>query len=214
MTPAPAPLSQQLSDSEQENLRDAIQRLLSNGAILREDQRDLYEWCRVHRPYIDDLASIVGLRLQWEEASRLIIALPVTARLRRRMKQDETLIVMALWYDFDRAVQEEGLALDEVEFSVRVFMESLESKFRQLKLPSETRLREILQFCERKSLIRLRATPGPFAEAVIRVLPGIRFVIPFPDLQEWHRQHERIVQAGATPIPTTEEESTDGEPQD
>ncbi|MHA3771929.1 DUF4194 domain-containing protein [Verrucomicrobiota bacterium sgz303538] len=209
----PVSLPQQLTETEQENLREAIQRLLAHGAILREDHRDLYDWCKVHRVRVDDLAALIGLRLQWEEASRLIVALPMTARLRRRLRQDETLIVMALWYDFDRAVQEDGLALDEVEFPVRTFMEALESKFRQLRLPSETRLREILQFCERKSLIRLRAAAGPFADAVIRVLPGIRFVIPFPDLNEWQRQHERIVQAGATTTPT-EEESTDAEPQD
>ena len=209
----PASLTQQLTDSEQENLREAIQRLLAYGAILREEQRDLYEWCRVQRARMDELAALVGIRLQWEEASRLIVALPLNSRLRRRLRQDETLIVMALWYDFDRAVQEDGLALDEVEFPVRVFMESLESKFRQLRLPSETRLREILQFCERKSLIRLRAMPGPFADAMIRVLPGIRFVVPFPDLAEWQRQHERIVQGGAATT-TTEEDPTDGDPQD
>lgn len=209
----PASLSQQLSESEQDNLREAIQRLLAHGAILREEHRDLYEWCRIHRARVDELASLVGLRMQWEEATRLIVALPLTSRLRRRLRQDETLIVMALWYDFDRAIQEEGLALDEVEFSVRTFMEALESKFRQLRLPSETRLREILQLCERKSLIRVRATSGSFAESFIRVLPGIRFVIPFPDLEEWQRQYERIIQAGAQSTPT-EEESTDGEPQD
>ena len=190
------------SDSEHELLREAIQRLLVHGAILREDYRDLYEWCRVQRSdgRLDQLAGLVGLKLHWEHDHRLILAVPQSSRLLRRFRQDESLVALALWYDFDRAVKDDGKTPDDVEFKVRDFNESLGTKFKDLILPKPTRMREILQLFERKSLVRLTDTAGAggFAETMIRVLPTIRFVIPFPDLEECQRQRDRYVQAAVS----------------
>jgi hypothetical protein len=199
------------SESEHELLREAIERLLVHGAILREDFRDLYEWCRVQRSNgkLDQLAGLVGLKLHWEHDHRLILAVPQSSRLLRRFRQDESLVALALWYDFDRAVKDDGKTPDDVEFKVRDFNESLGTKFKDLILPKPTRMREILQLFERKSLVRLTDTAGAggFAETMIRVLPTIRFVIPFPDLEEWQRQRDRYVQAA-------ESEELSDEPED
>ncbi len=199
-----------ITDADQELLREALQRLLVHGAILREEQRDLYEWCLVKRGALDALASLAGLKLRWEPQDRLIAALPQAARLLRRLRQDETLVAMALWYDFDRAVQEDGKAPDEVVFSVREFNEHLETKFEGIQLPTKSRLTEILRLLERKSLVRVTdsASSGGFAAATIRVLPTIRFIIPFPSLEEWQRQCERHQRNAAEP------EVTEDEPQD
>jgi hypothetical protein len=200
----------EIPDSDQELLRESIQRLLVHGAILREEQRDLYEWCCVRQAALDALANLAGLTLRWEPQDRLIAALPRAARLVRRLRQDETLIAMALWYDFDRAVQEDGKAPDEVLFTVREFNEHLETKLEGVQLPTRNRLTEILRLLERKSLIRVTdvASSGGLAAANIRVLPTIRFIIPFPSLEEWQRQwdrHQRNV---------TEPEEPEDEPQD
>lgn len=201
-----------VSESGQELLREAIQRFLVHGAILREDHRDLYEWCRVQRQNarLDELATLVGLRLHWEHDHRLILAMPQSSRLLRRLRQDESLVALALWYDFDRAVKDDGKTPDDVSFTVREFNESLATKFKDLILPKPTRMREILQLFERKSLVRLTDTVGAggFAEVVIRVLPTVRFVIPFPNLEEWQRQRDRYVQAAA------ESEEAMDEPED
>ena len=199
-----------LTDADQELLREALQRLLVHGAILREEQRDLYEWCCVRQAALDALANLAGLKLRWEPQDRLIAALPQAGRLLRRLRQDETLVAMALWYDFDRAVQEDGKAPDEVAFTVREFNEHLETKFEGIQLPSRNRLTEILRLLERKSLVRVTdiASSGGFAAATIRVLPTIRFIIPFPSLEEWQRQAERHQRNAAQP------EETDDEPQD
>ncbi len=200
------------SDSEQELLREAIQRLLVHGAILREDHRDLYDWCRVQRTNgrLDELAALVGLKLHWEHDHRLILAVPQSSRLLRRFRQDESLVALALWYDFDRAVKDDGKTPEDVAFTVRGFNESLGTKFKDLILPKPTRMREILQLFERKSLLRLTGTAGAggFAETIIRVLPTIRFVIPFPNLEEWQRQRDRYVQAAA------ESQEVSDEPED
>jgi hypothetical protein len=200
------------SESEHDLLREAIQRLLVHGAILREDYRDLYDWCRVQRSdgKLDELAGIVGLKLHWEHDHRLILAVPQSSQLLRRFRQDESLVALALWYDFDRAVKDDGKTPDDVAFKVRDFNESLGTKFKDLILPKSTRMREILQLFERKSLVRLGDVVGAggFAETMIRVLPTIRFVIPFPDLEEWQRQRDRYLQVAA------QSEDVSDEPED
>jgi hypothetical protein len=90
-----------VSESEQEFLREAIQRLLAHGAILREDHRELYDWCRVQRPTnrLDELAVLVGLKLHWEHDYRFILAVPQSSRLLRRFRQDESLLALAQGLD-------------------------------------------------------------------------------------------------------------------
>lgn len=198
-----------LTDSEQEKLREVIQQLLTSGALLRHDNRDLYEWCWPKRLLIDSYAGIVGLKLQWEHEYRLILALPQSPKLLRRLRQDETLLALALWYDFDRAVKDDGQTPDDVSFSVRQFNENLSTKFKDLKLPHPTRMREILQLFERKSLLRLQNTadPGGLSEAIIQILPTIRFVIPFPALEEWERTRDRYLECTGEP----EDDTNDSE---
>ena len=185
-----------ISDQEQDLLREAMQRLLSRGAIVREDHHDLYDWARVQRTRLDELGNLIGLRLQWEHDSRLILAIPQSPRLLRRLRQDETLIALALWYDFDRAIKDEGRTPDEVTLPVRAFNEQLAAKFKSLKLPQETRLGEILRLFERKSLVRLENTAGPLSDFLIRILPTIRFLIPFQDIADWNRTRDRHVATG------------------
>jgi hypothetical protein len=205
-----APIATLIPDSEQEHFREALQRLLTRGAILREDNRDLYDWARVQRSRLDELANLLGLKLAWEHDSRLILAVPQGSRLLRRLKQDETLFALALWYDFDRAVKDEGKTPDDVQFKVSEFNEQLQAKFRNLKLPSETRCAEILRLFERKSLVRLENTAGDFAQAVVRVLPTIRFLIPFQDIEDWNRARDRQMGAETSVEPVAEtEESLD-----
>jgi Domain of unknown function (DUF4194) len=196
-----------LTEAEQEHLRDALQRLLTSGAIFREEHRDLYDWCRIQRMRLDLLSNLIGLKLHWDQELRLIFALPQSSKLLRKLKQDETLLALALWYDFDRAVKDEGKTLDDVSFTVRTFNENLATKFKDMKLPQSTRMRDILALFERKSLIRLRETANAdgLADVVIHVLPTIRLVIPFPSLDEWQRQRDRHVQAAGEPEEVNDE---------
>jgi uncharacterized short protein YbdD (DUF466 family) len=196
----------ELSDDEQEQAREVLQRLLSRGAILREEGRDLYDWACIHRARLDAVASLIGLKLQWEQDSRLIVGIPQSSRLLRRMKQDETLVTLALWYDSDRAVKDEGKAPDEVMMTVREFNQQLEAKFKNLKLPPETRLGEILHLLDRKGIVRLENTVPSLANATIRILPTIRFIIPFQDIEDWNRTRERY--QATTPSNTN---SSDGD---
>lgn len=186
----PTPLAG-LGESERDSLREVLQRLLASGALLREDHRDLYDWARLRRDAVDDLAGLAGLKLVWEHEHRLVLALPQHPRLLRRLRQDETIVLLALWYDFDRMVKEGGLTPEDVAFTVGTFSEQFESKFRRLQLPAATRLLEILRLLERKSAVRLEETAGPVTGIRIRVLPTIRFLVPFGDLAEWLKARDR-----------------------
>ena len=138
---------------------------------------------------IDEWASLLGLKIVWHREDRLIIALPEVAPLLRRLRLDETLVVLALWYDYDVEVRDHGA--HEVTFLVRDFNERLAGKFNQVKLPSESRMREILRLLDRNNLVRLSGAED-LAAASVRVLPTIRFVIPFSSIEEWTRHAERF----------------------
>lgn len=180
-----------LGEQERDSLREVLQRLLASGALLREDHRDLYDWARLRRDAVDELAGLAGLKLVWEHDHRLVLALPQHPRLLRRLRQDETLVLLALWYDFDRMVKEGGMTPEDVAFTAGTFSEQFEAKFRRLQLPGATRLLEILRLLERKSVVRLEDTAGPITDLRIRVLPTIRFLVPFADLEEWLRTRDR-----------------------
>jgi hypothetical protein len=192
-----ASLTAGMNESDREQLQECLQRLLASGAILREDHRDLYDWARLHREAVDELCWLAGLKLVWEHDNRLLLGIPQHPRLLRRLRQDETLIVLALWYDFDRQVKDEGRTPEDVGFRVREFSEQFEAKFRHLQLPATTRLLEILHLLEKKSVVRLSETAGPFTDILIRVLPTIRYLVPFSALDEWTRTRDRHLAAGA-----------------
>ena len=187
-TPALFP---QLDEQDRERMREAAHRLLAHGSILREEpaERELYDWCQSRTQMIEEWASLLGLKIVWHRDERLIIALPEVAPLLRRLRLDETLVVLALWYDYDVEVRDHGA--HEVTFPVREFNERLASKFNQMKLPSESRMREILRLLDRNNLVRLTGAED-LAAASVRVLPTIRFVIPFSGIEEWTRHAERF----------------------
>lgn len=197
----PPELFPHLEANDRENLRDAAHRLLAHGSILREEPatRDLYDWCRNRTRLLEEWTSLLGLKLVWRHEERLLIALPETPALLRRLRLDETLVVLALWYDFHGEVSEQGLGTGEVIFTVHEFNDRLASKFNRLQQLSASRLREILRLLDRKNLIRF-TTAEPFPESTIRVLPTLRFAIPFQDLEDWRRQ--------ADAYETTEEPET------
>lgn len=175
-----------LESQDRELLREAAHRLLAHGSILREDsgERELYDWCQNRTQMLEEWASLLGIKLVWRRDERLLLALPEASSLLKKLKLDESLVVLALWYDYDVEVRERGA--EEVVFVVRDFNESLSGKFNKLKIPTATRMRQILRLLDQKNLIRLEGGEE-LATATIRVLPSIRYVIPFGSIEEWTR---------------------------
>jgi hypothetical protein len=185
-TGSPSALLPQFDEDDRTRLREVSHRLLAHGSILREEHRDLHDWCQNRTQIVEEWAGLLGLKIVWLREERMIAALPEAPGLLRKLRLDETVITLALWYDFHSEVSERGADTSEVVLSVRDFNERLASKFTNLKLPSESRMREILRLLDRKNLVRLMGAEN-LASASVRVLPTIRFVIPFQDIEEWSR---------------------------
>lgn len=193
-TGTPSAFLPQLDGDDRDRLREASHRLLAHGSILREEHRDLHDWCQNRTQIVEEWAGLLGLKIVWLREERMIVALPESPGLLRKLRLDETVITLALWYDFHSEVSERGAGTSEVVLSVRDFNERLASKFTKLKLPSESRMREILRLLDRKNLVRLTGAED-LATASVRVLPTIRFVIPFQDIEEWSRLAARFNEA-------------------
>jgi hypothetical protein len=179
-------LLSRLSDMDRERLATAIQELLVHGSILglEAGSAELYAWSRQNLDWLKETAALAGLDVRCEHESRFIQAVPKTSALLMRLKQDATLVLLALWYEYDTQVRDLGATdvLLSVEQLNRLLKEKLLPEIKSV--PTETRMREILRMAERKNLVRLKLETA-FESSMIRVLPSLKLVIPFRDLEEW-----------------------------
>jgi len=135
-------------------------------------------------------------------------AVPQVASLRLKLKQDATLIWLALWYAGDVRWRDEGQ--DQAFLSVAELLGLLQDQL----LPDAAgqiprgRLREILRQAERFNLIRYEPAE-PFEESGIEILPAIRRVIPFRDLAAWTETAAAFRQQDATTMEIVEEAGTE-----
>ena len=194
-TPIPAPvqgiLLGRLPDADREWLSQAIQHLLAHGSIagLEPGQAQLYAWGRQNFDWLRELAAVSGLEVRCEHEIRLLQAIPKNPNMMLRLKQDATLVFLALWYEYDTQVRDNGAT--EVRLTVEELNRLLKEKLLpDLKsIPAETRLREILRLAHRKNLIRLDLRPE-FGQSLIEVLTTLKQVVPFRDLEDWARLAE------------------------
>jgi len=194
-----------LIESDRDRLGEAIRRLLANGSILGQEagQAELYHWCSLNRERVEELASLLDLKLYWDHEIQLVQAIPQTGTFTLRLKLDATLVLLTLWYEFDTAVRDRGEA-PPIRLSTEQLNDSMKTKFEPIRrnLPSPTRLREILSLAQRKNLLRFTPAEQP-ADAIIEVLSTLKRVIPFQDIEDWTRQAQRHMGA---PISSEPEE--------
>ena len=170
---------------------------MAHGSILglEPSQTDLYHWCYQNRPWMDEFANLLDLKLHWEHQDRTVQAVPESSAFLLRLKLDATLVLLTLWYEFDTAIRDRG-ETPPVRLTAQQLNDSLAAKFEPLKKfqPSPTRLREILALAQRKNLLRF--TPDAALEhSVIEVFPTLKRVIPFQSIEEWNKHAERYLVA-------------------
>jgi hypothetical protein len=184
-TPPPAGLLN-LPDGERARLGEALQELLASGSIsgLETNRSALYHWCRQYFDWLKEAAALAGLDVLLLHEERLVQAIPQSSALRLRLRQDATLVWLALWYAGDVRWRDEGQ--DQAFLSVF----ELNGLINDQLLPDAAgiiprgRLREILRQASRFNLIRFEPAE-PFEESGIEVLPAIRRTVPFRNLTEW-----------------------------
>ena len=173
-----------LSENDRERLGEAVQKLLSTGTISGNSASSLYHWCRQHFEPLKEWSQVIGLDLAMYHEERLIQAIPHVSSLKLKLRKDETIVWLALWYAGDVRWRDEGN--DQAFLSVS----ELNALIQDQLLPDITgqiaqgRLREILRKAAKFNLIQLNFSE-PFEESGIEVLPAIRRAVPFRELSEW-----------------------------
>jgi len=196
-----------LNDQDRDRLSEALQELLSRGSIsgLESGRTGLYHWCRQNAEWLKEAAALVGLDILQDHEERLIQGLPRVSALQLGLRQDATLVWLALWYAGDVSWRDEGQ--DQVFLSV----EELNALLKDQLLPdaiglfTRGRMREILRQAARFNLIRF-SPMEPFEDSGIEVLPAIRRVIPFRDLAAWMEAASAFRQPDVTEDLETKEE--------
>lgn len=204
-----------LPEADRGHLGEALQELLTHGSILglEAGQSALYHWCRQNFEWLRETASLLGLDVALLHEERMVQALPRQAGLQLRLRQDATLVWLALWYVGDVRWRDEGQT--QALLSVGELNALLKDQLLPdvASLPTRTRLREILRQAARFNLIRF--TPAePFEESGIEVLPSIRRIVPFQDFADWTRTASAFQQADdgsrlASPAAAEEETETE-----
>lgn len=175
-----------LPEGERLRLGEALRELLACGSIsgIEPSRAALYHWCRQYFDWLKEAAALAGLDVALLHEERLVQAVPQVAALRLKLRQDATLIWLALWYAGDVRWRDEGQ--DQAFLSVAELVGLIQDQL----LPDAVgqiprgRLREILRQAERFNLIRFEMAE-PFEESGIEVLPAIRRIIPFRELADW-----------------------------
>lgn len=205
-------LLSRLQPHDRERLGDALRRLMAHGSILGLEpaQTDLYHWCYQNRPWVDEFAGLLDLKLHWEHQDRTVQAVPQSAAFLLRLKLDATLVLLTLWYEFDTAIRDRG-ETPPVRMTAQQLNDSLAAKFEPLKKfqPSPTRLREILSLAQRKNLLRFSAD-NALERSIIEIFPTLKRVIPFQSIEEWNKNAERYLasakEAGESAAPATDDD--------
>jgi Domain of unknown function (DUF4194) len=180
-----------LNPLDRTRLSEALQELLAHGSILglEPGQDKLYDWCRQNPDWLREMALLVGLAIHTEHESRLVQAIPQKPSLTLNLKQDATLVLLALWYEFDTQVRDHGAT--EVRLTVEQLNQLLKEKLLpDLKSqPSAGRMREILSQARRFNLVRVEFGE-PFEKSGIEVLPTLKKVIQFNGVEDWLKTAE------------------------
>lgn len=207
-----ASLLGRLPENDRQRLGESLRTLLVHGSILglESGDRDLYHWAYQNRSFLDEIAELLDFKLHWDHQDRTVQAVPQSPAFLLRLRLDATLVLLTLWYEFDTAVRDRG-DTPPVRLTVQQLNDALAAKFEPLRknLPSQTRLREILSVAQRKNLLRFSPDPMP-ERAVIEVLPTLKRIIPFQDLDDWSKNAERYL-ASAKDFATDASEVQDGE---
>ncbi len=198
--PPPVPLLASLPDADRTSLGEALRELLTHGSILglEPGSAEIYAWCRQNLAWLREVADLAGLQIFLEHESRLVQAIPRVASLRLQLRGDATVVLLALWYEQDQQLREQGR--DEALLTVEQLNQLLREKLLpDLKeTPRAGRMGEILRLAARHHLVRFSAAV-PFEQSRIEILATLRRVIPFQDIADWTRTAALHRQPGTEP---------------
>lgn len=205
-SPAPEPLLR-LQEQDRARLAEALQELLAHGSLLglESGQSALYNWCRQNFEWLRETAALAGMDVALLHDERMVQAIPRVGSMVLHLRQDATLVWLALWYAADVRWRDEG------ETQAFFTVAELNALLKDQLLPDAVgqiargRLREILRQAARFNLIRFQAAES-FEDSGIEVLPAIRRIVPFRELAEWTESASAFKKDETSTISSTDEE--------
>jgi hypothetical protein len=177
---------------------DILTELLSHGALIGEAGRDreLYLMAREYEPELSAYFSPLNLYLMPDPDRPILQIRPVPGDcgLIARFSKAETLLLLTLWRMYHDARMEQ--AVESVIVTANEIWQRLGLYFERLDLPSGPLLREMLTKLRRRRLVRTQwhEDQNQFGESQIEILPTLRHVIPFEDVDAWEQQAARYQQ--------------------
>jgi hypothetical protein len=194
-------------EQDRARLAEALQELLAHGSLLglESGQSALYTWCRQNFEWLRETAALAGLDVALLHEERMVQAIPRVGSMVLHLRQDATLVWLALWYAADVRWRDEGdtqAFLTVAELNALLKDQLLPDAVGQI---ARGRLREILRQAARFNLIRFQAAE-PFEDSGIEVLPAIRRVVPFRELAEWSESANAFKRGEAAVVSSTDEE--------
>ena len=171
---------------------DILTDLLSHGALIGDAGRDreLYLLAREYEPEISAYFAPLNLFLVPDPDRPIIQIRPVPGDcgLIARFSKAETLLTLTLWRMYHDARMEQ--AVDSVVVTTNDIWQRLKLYFEHLDLPSAALLREMLGKLRGRRLVCVQwhEDQSQFGESQVEIMPTLRNVIPFEDVNAW-QQH-------------------------
>jgi hypothetical protein len=177
-----------LPPGEQALFAEAVRRLLADGLLWREDDRDrrLYTFVARRRELLADYLRVAGWELRYHERQSIfqVVHLDGAHRHRLTRKTTEWLLLLRLLYAERREKLTAELTRYPVVSVAEVFQRYTEF-FPGQRVREKTSLDEALRSLQGLKLIRA-ATGGSLRAAnsdqLIELLPALEVIVPAPDI--------------------------------
>lgn len=141
----------QLSEQDQEKLRDLINRLLNVNFLIKELEREHYQNARKLRPYLEEFFAFLNWEFQIDDRNECIFVSSKEGAHRLRLSQEESiaLLVLRLIYQEKR----QGVLLTEFPLTTKYEIRAKYETFR-LPFPGKTRFLELIRLFTHYKLLQ------------------------------------------------------------
>lgn len=184
---------QELSDSEREKVREAINRLLEVNLLVKERDREVFAVIRRNRPLLDPYFRFLGWELTVDERHECVYLHMQDSRLRKRLDRDQTvwLLVLRLLYEEKR----QGLSLSDFPM---VTLYEIRSKYETFRLEwiNRTTLDKLIRLCVQFHLVEPLDEDTRSDDARFKLFHTWMYVIQADEMKQLTERLERYEAGG------------------
>lgn len=187
----------QLSEQEQEKLRDLINRLLNVNFLIKELEWEHYQNARKLRPYLEEFFTFLNWEFQIDDRNECIFIYSKEGAHRLRLSQEESIALLMIRLIYQEKRQ--GVLLTEFPLTTKYEIRAKYETFR-LPFPGKTRFLELIRLLTHYKLLQAIDDEVNLDECRFRLFHTLLYAL---DADSIERIHERIKTYG---LETDEEE--------